>query len=370
MNHNRAKSVLVALSGGVDSSVAAAILVESGYRVVGAYMKNWVNEEGIPGDCPWEKDIEDASAVAQKLGIEFRIIDLIHLYHEKIVDYLVNYYREGLTPNPDIYCNKEIKFGAFLNYALEQGFDFMATGHYMRRGGEEDLGQFLRGLDANKDQSYFLALTDYKHLQKALFPIGNYQKTEVRKKAQQWGLPTAAKKDSQGICFIGQVKMKDFLSHYIPDKTGEIVDLEGKVLGQHRGLHFYTIGQRKGHGVASPRDNMAYVVVKKELETNRLVMGWDQSETQNLYTKCCEISSLNFLGDVNELAGQELTIQPRYRAEALALKSIEFDNQDCCRVEFVKPQRAIALGQIAAFYQAERLWGGGVFSKIESYVEA
>ena len=208
--------ILVGLSGGVDSSVAAALLVEQGHDVVGAYMKNWVNDEGIPGECPWEQDIQDALSVAKKIGIEFRVIDLVDEYRARIVNYLIEGYRAGYTPNPDVLCNREMKFGVFLDYALEQGFDSVATGHYARRLDTPQGSFILRGRDPNKDQSYFLSLMRPDQTARAVFPLGDLLKPEVRVLADKYGLPTARKKDSQGICFIGQVKMSDFLRHYLP----------------------------------------------------------------------------------------------------------------------------------------------------------
>ena len=206
--------VLVGLSGGVDSAVAAALLVEQGHEVAAGYMKNWINDEGIPGECPWEQDIEDGRAVAKSLGIEFRVIDLIDSYKDRIVEYLIEGYRSGITPNPDVWCNREMKFGVFLDYALSQGFEHVATGHYARRRELPDgSAAILRGADPNKDQSYFLSLMTQRQAAHALFPTGEMLKPEVRATARRFHLPVAEKKDSQGICFLGQVKMSDFLSH-------------------------------------------------------------------------------------------------------------------------------------------------------------
>lgn len=272
--------VLVGLSGGVDSAVAAALLREQGHEVVGGYMKNWINEEGIPGDCPWEQDIEDAHAVAKHLGMEFRVIDLIDSYRQRIVDYLIEGYRNGITPNPDVWCNREMKFGVFLDYALAQGFSFVGTGHYARRRTLGDgSAAILRGADPNKDQSYFLAMMTQQQTAHALFPVGEMLKPEARAIASRLALPVAEKKDSQGICFIGAVKMSDFLRHYVPDQPGDIVDTDGKLRGRHQGLHLYTLGQRKGHGVASPREGMAYVVVGKDQKNNHLIVGWDTQDS-------------------------------------------------------------------------------------------
>jgi tRNA-uridine 2-sulfurtransferase len=352
--------VLVGLSGGVDSAVAAALLVEQGHEVAAGYMKNWINDEGIPGDCPWERDIEDARAVAATLGIEFRVIDLIDSYRGRIVDYLIEGYRSGITPNPDVWCNREMKFGIFLDYALAQGFGFVGTGHYARRRDLTDgSAAILRGADPNKDQSYFLALMTPRQAAHALFPTGEMLKPQVREVARRFNLPVAEKKDSQGICFLGQVKMSDFLRHYLPDSPGEIVDSEGRVLGEHRGLHLYTLGQRKGHGVASPREGMAYVVVGKDAEKNRLVVGWDTLDADGLYTRQCVVGTISSL---NEPIGEKRLVdaQPRYRAKAEPAR-VEPLGGGRLRLEFQRPQRAIAPGQICAFYEGGRLLGGGVF---------
>jgi tRNA-specific 2-thiouridylase len=356
--------VLVGLSGGVDSAVAAALLVEQGHEVVAGYMKNWINDEGIPGDCPWEQDIEDARAVAKTLGIEFRVIDLIDSYRDRIVDYLIEGYRSGITPNPDVWCNREMKFGIFLDYALSQGFSHVATGHYARRRTLADgSAAILRGADPNKDQSYFLALMTRQQAAHALFPTGEMLKPEVRETARRFSLPVAEKKDSQGICFLGQVKMSDFLSHYIPDSPGEIVDANGRVLGTHRGLHLYTLGQRKGHGVASPREGMAYVVVGKDVEKNRLIVGWDQPGEGVLYVTRCVVATLSSINEPIE--GKRLIeAQPRYRSKAEPA-SVESLGGDRIRLTFQRPQRAIAPGQICAFYDGGRLLGGGVFASAE-----
>lgn len=352
--------VLVGLSGGVDSAVAAALLVEQGHEVVAGYMKNWINQEGIPGDCPWEQDIEDAHGVARTLGIELRVIDLIDSYQERIVDYLVEGYRAGITPNPDVWCNREMKFGMFLDYALEQGFERVATGHYARhRVAADGTAQILRGADPNKDQSYFLALMTRHQASHALFPTGEMLKPEVRETARRFGLPVAAKKDSQGICFLGRVKMSDFLRHYLPDSPGEIVDPEGRVLGEHRGLHFYTLGQRKGHGVASPREGMAFVVVGKDVAANRLVVGWDLPDSGSLYTSECVVGTISTLDESLDRKCR-IEAQPRHRAKAEPA-IYEPIGRGRAHLRFEKPQRAIAAGQICAFYESGRLLGGGVF---------
>jgi tRNA-specific 2-thiouridylase len=353
--------VLVGLSGGVDSAVAAALLVEQGHEVAAGYMKNWINDEGIPGDCPWQQDIEDAQAVAKTLGIEFRVIDLIDSYRARIVDYLIEGYRAGITPNPDVWCNREMKFGLFLDYALFQNFDYVATGHYARRRTLGDgSAAILRGADPNKDQSYFLSLMTQHQAAHALFPTGEMLKPEVRAVARRFNLPVAEKKDSQGICFLGQVKMSDFLRHYLPDSPGDIVDVSGHILGQHRGLHLYTLGQRKGHGVASPREGMAYVVVGKDFSNNRLVVGWDNPGSEGLYTRACTVGTLSAINEPFAARRLMIDAQPRYRSKAEPAKIEPFADGKL-RLEFQQPQRAIAPGQICAFYDGGRLLGGGVF---------
>jgi len=355
--------VLVGLSGGVDSSVAAALLVEQGHEVVAGYMKNWMNEEGIPGECPWEEDIADAQAVSKTLGIEFRVIDLIEAYQQRIVNYLIDGYRSGITPNPDVWCNREMKFGVFLDYALEQGFEFVATGHYVRkRTLANGTAVILRGADPNKDQSYFLSLLTQHQARHGLFPTGEMLKPEVRDTARRFALPVAEKKDSQGICFLGQVKMSDFLSHYLADSVGEIVDTAGRVIGEHRGLHFYTLGQRKGHGVASPREGMAYVVVGKDHAKNQLVIGWDRTDSPGLYARHCVIGSVSRLAGPFDSARQ-VEAQPRYRSRAEAAEVTPRDDGKL-ELTFRKPQRAIGAGQICAFYDGGQLLGGGVFEEI------
>ncbi len=360
--------ILVALSGGVDSAAAAALLVEQGHDVVAAYMKNWVNDENIPGECPWERDIEDALGVCRCLGIELRVVDLIEQYRRRVVDYLIEGYRAGSTPNPDVLCNREMKFGVLLDYALEQGFSGVATGHYANRLDVAGEGSYvLRGADRNKDQSYFLALMRPEQINRAIFPVGQLTKPEVRELARRFRLPNAEKKDSQGICFIGQVRMSDFLRHYLPDNPGDIVDLQGRKLGRHDGLHLFTMGQRKGHHVASPREGIAYVVVGKDLKRNRLILGYEGEDTPGLYSRSAIVGSVS-----NPLLPlpERVMAQPRYRAPAVHA-SCENLGAGRYKLTFDQPVRALALGQVCAFYapdedRGERLLGGGFFEEITS----
>jgi tRNA-specific 2-thiouridylase len=351
------------MSGGVDSSVAALLLRQQGVSVQGAYMKNWINEEGVFGDCPWQQDIEDARTVAESLGIPFRVVNLMDAYRSKVVAYLLQGYESGVTPNPDVICNREIKFGVFLEYARAQGFNAVATGHYARRRQRGDGSwDILEGLDKSKDQSYFLALLRQEQIAAARFPVGDLQKSEVRQLAAQRTLVTATKKDSQGICFIGNVRMADFLRAFVPDKPGPIKNLTGALLGAHRGLHLYTLGQRRGIGVPSNTPLEAYVVVEKRLATNELILAFDRPESRGLYATRCRIGSISF---TNEKVPAFATIEakPRYRARAAQVR-FEAVAEDAAILEFAESQRALTPGQICALYDGEMLLGGGVFEEI------
>jgi len=372
--HEKEK-VLVALSGGVDSSVAALLLKRAGHHVVAAYMKNWVNEDGTIGHCPWEDDIRDARAVAEHLGIEFRVVNLMQDYRRLVVDYLLESYQRGLTPNPDVMCNREIKFGAFLRYAEAEGFDSVATGHYARSQtssfGEPLVSgsspRLFEGADKNKDQSYFLALLTGPQLTKARFPIGHLTKPELRALATEAGLPTAQKKDSQGICFIGQVKMADFLRTYVPDAPGPIIRAsDGLRLGEHRGLHYFTLGQRRGIGVPSNTDNKAYVVVGKRAADRALLVAFDEATAPGLWTTEAHIHSLSFIHEpITQPASLEARV--RYRDPRIPIHFTPSKSGDGhAHIRFESPQRALAGGQIIALYHGEELLGGAVFGAAEA----
>jgi tRNA-specific 2-thiouridylase len=370
--------ILVAMSGGVDSSVAALLLKRQGHDVVGAYMKNWINEDNVIGHCPWMQDIDDARATAEKIGIEFRVVNLMQDYRRLVVDYLLDGYQRGLTPNPDVMCNREMKFGVFGRYAQAEGFAAVATGHYARRvpvAGVADPGEgstspattyaLFEGRDKNKDQSYFLALLSPEQLALARFPIGDLTKPELRVLAAEAGLPNAQKKDSQGICFIGEVKMADFLKTYVPDHPGPIVRAtDGKVIGQHRGLHYYTIGQRRGIRIPSNTDDKAYVVTGKRAADHALLVAFDGADAPGLWTRECRVHSLSFIGEAIT-APRRLACKVRYRDPRVF---IEFNPDGgpsgpaTAHIRFDQPQRALAAGQIMALYDGEQLLGGAVFA--------
>jgi tRNA-specific 2-thiouridylase len=351
------------MSGGVDSSVAALLLQRQGLPVEGAYMKNWINEENIVGDCPWQQDIEDARTVAQALQIPFRVVNLMREYRARVVEYLLQGYQDGITPNPDAMCNREMKFGVFLELAKAAGFNAVATGHYARRICRADGSwDILEGVDKSKDQSYFLALLQQHQIAAARFPVGELHKAEVRKVASEFNLATAGKKDSQGICFIGEIKMRDFLQTFVPDNPGPIRTRQGKDLGQHKGLHLYTLGQRRGVGVPSNTRNEAYVVVEKRLDSNELIVAFDRLDTEGLYARRCRIGSLSFTN--KPLPAQaRIAAKPRYRARA-APGFFEALGEKSAILEFDQPQRALTPGQVCALYDGEHLVGGGVFEEV------
>jgi tRNA-specific 2-thiouridylase len=358
--------VLAALSGGVDSAVAALLLREQGHEVVGAYMRTWMHEEGaaVFADCPWEQDLKDAQAAAATLGIPFHALNLIEDYRERVVDDLVAGYASGRTPNPDCLCNREIKFGVLENHATRLGCEVVATGHYVRRRENVDGAvDVLAGTDPNKDQSYFLALVRQDNLRRAWFPVGHLLKPQVRELARQAGLPNAERKDSQGICFLGRVPINAFLENYIHDQPGPIVSTDGRTLGAHRGLHRYTLGQRHGIGVPSNTDHKAYVVVAKDRECNALVIAFDEPDAPGLWGREFSLRDLHWTNQPPTKAElQTLQARPRYRDTQVPVTlTINADDSSRAKLIFAQPQRALAPGQIVAFYQGEKLLGGAFY---------
>lgn len=345
-----ANTVYVGMSGGVDSSVAAALLKEQGYLVVGVFMKNWTKD--LPGmPCTWKEDYQDAKRVAVQLGIDFKLYDFEKQYRQKVVDYMIDEYKVGRTPNPDIMCNQEVKFRLFLDTAFDDGADLIATGHYSRT---KD-GQLLTGLDTNKDQSYFLYRVSEEALKKTLLPIGNYEKPKVRELAKQFGLATADKKDSQGICFVGKVGIKEFLLHELgPQEPGNIVDRQGSNIGQHDGAIFYTIGQRHGLDVGG---GLPYYVIGKDMEKNEVYVTTDLDDDK-LWSKELELTSLHFINGAPE-SGKKYQVRSRYRAPLVDCEIIESEG-DTIKLRLKDQIRAVTAGQSAVIYEGERVVGGGI----------
>lgn len=351
--------VLVALSGGVDSAVAAYLLQQEGWTVEGVYMRTWQNERNF-GECPWREDLESARAVATTLGIPFRIVNMIEHYKEHVVKALIEGYRNGITPNPDMLCNRHVKFGALKSYAQKEGFEILATGHYSKLIPSENEVQLWEATDKSKDQSYFLARLRQEQIQNVLFPLGNLHKTEVRQIAQKIGLPNAQRKDSQDICFLGgKITIQDFLQEYLSEQPGKIVNRAGKVLGEHRGLYRYTLGQRKGIGIPSNCDFEKYVVVGKDLEKNELIVAFESDKENGLATQTATLNEVSFIGEA--LFGEHsLLVKPRYR-DASTPATINFLPNGRAEVHFEVTQRALAIGQTLAVYRGEQLLGGGLY---------
>lgn len=351
-------TIAVGISGGVDSSVSAHLLKQQGYRVFGIFMKNW--EEGFSsGYCTLEEDIEDARDVCESLGIELHLVDFVRAYHERVFKHFIAEYAAGRTPNPDILCNREIKFAELAHYAGELGADFLATGHYARRGLYQNQPALLQGRDKNKDQSYFLSQITPAQLAQAVFPLGGLEKSQVRAIAREAQLITFDKKDSTGICFIGERPFRDFLSNYFKPQPGPICSAAGQRLGEHQGLMFYTIGQRSGlhiGGVKGASEEPWYVL-DKDLASNTLIVG--QGEHPGLYHQNLLAIDCAWLNERPE-QGRVYGAKIRHRQ----------DNQPCqihwrgaeLVVSFAEPQRAISPGQYVALYEGERCLGGGLIS--------
>ena len=380
--------VYVGMSGGVDSSLTASLLVEQGYKVTGVYMKNWTQD--LPGmRCPWADDLADAKRVAVQLGIDFKVFDFENEYREKVVQYMIDEYKLGRTPNPDIMCNQEVKFKIFLESALEDGADLIATGHYARVAHAEELpasdglgfapglhgaqapiqtraaepslqnqaippkAQLLQAVDSNKDQTYFLYRVTEKALEKTLFPLGEYTKPQVREMAEARGLFTAAKKDSQGICFVGQIGIREFLSQYVEQKAGAIIDRQtGKVLGQHDGAIFYTIGQRHGLDIGG---GLPYYVVGKDMEKNEVYVTTNLND-EALWKPELHVTMPHWINEA-PVEG-EYMIRVRHRA---ALAPAQLRHVDGGVILTLKnPERSVAAGQSIVIYDGDRCIGGGI----------
>jgi tRNA-specific 2-thiouridylase len=394
------KRVVVGLSGGVDSSVTAHLLKEQGYEVIGLFMKNWHDDSvTISNECPWLEDSNDAMIVAEKLGIPFQVVDLSEQYKERIVDYMFAEYEKGRTPNPDVLCNREIKFDVFMDIALNLGADYVATGHYCRKGEEiidgKSVYKLLAGKDGNKDQSYFLCQLSQQQLAKALFPIGELTKPEVREIAKKADLITADKKDSQGLCFIGKVRLPEFLQQKLQPKEGIIVQIpgdfseyqksipnfenkesqlaffgekfqynknDGKIVGKHQGAHYFTKGQRKGLNVGGTKE--ALYVIETDVTENVIYTGEGKNHT-GLYRNVLFVSNdeIHWIReDLTLKVGETMEVEARIRYRQVLEKAILYKVESGLYVEFENKQSAIQEGQFVAWYKNDELLGSGVIS--------
>ena len=370
MNDKSNTKVIVGLSGGVDSAASVIRLKEEGYNVEAIYMRNWdsaLNNDLLGNPtvmdevCPQEKDYQDAVKVASKLGITLHRVDFIQEYWDSVFEYFLSEYRKNWTPNPDILCNKEIKFKAFLKKAFELGADYIAMGHYARVIHDEKNNKhyLLRGIDANKDQTYFLSQLSSAQLAKALFPVGDMLKPDVRALAQKYGLEVATKKDSTGVCFIGERNFKEFLMNYIPANPGDIIDTKGNIVGHHDGVMYYTIGQRHGLGIGGPGD--AWFVCGKDAKTNHLIVGQGQ-ETELLYANRVLVRNINIINERFE-NGTVMSAKFRYRQNDVKVK-VNWIDDDTLEVLTFEPTKAITPGQACVFYDNEYCLGGGTIDEV------
>jgi len=350
--------VVVGMSGGVDSSVCALLLKEQGYNVVGVFMKNW-DEENDEGVCTATQDYEDVRSVCSTLDIPYYTVNFVKEYWDKVFEYFLSEYRKGRTPNPDVMCNKEIKFKAFLDFAISIGADYIAMGHYAQVDYKNGEYRLLRGVDKNKDQSYFLCELNQNQLSKSMFPIGHMTKPEVRELAKKHNLITASKKDSTGVCFIGERNFRDFLNNYLPAKSGPIKSLDGEIKGEHFGLMHYTLGQRKGLGIGGSGE--PWFVVEKDLKTNTLYVVQGEKNPA-LYCSSLKATDVNWISNKEKQKSFECSAKFRYRQEDQDVIVHIKDNSNCI-VEFKNPQKAITPGQAVVFYDKEVCLGGGIIDE-------
>lgn len=363
MLDNQQKKVIVGMSGGVDSSVSAYLLQQQGYQVTGLFMKNW-EEDDTEEYCAATADLADAQAVCDKLGIELLTVNFAAEYWDNVFEHFLSEYQAGRTPNPDILCNKEIKFKAFLQFAMQDlAADYIATGHYVRRQQRAEKFCLLRGVDSNKDQSYFLYTLSHEQLACCLFPVGELEKSTVRQIAQRLDLETASKKDSTGICFIGERKFRDFLARYLPAQPGPIMTIDGEIIGQHQGLMYHTLGQRKGLGIGgikNANENPWYVVDKRVSENILLVaQGHDHPQ---LLSVGFIAQQLDWIDRQTIQTPFRCSVKTRYRQQDIACTVIPL-SKDHIEVRFDQPANGVTPGQSAVFYQQEICLGGGIIEQ-------
>ena len=359
--------VIVGMSGGVDSSVSALLLLEQGYQVEGLFMKNWEEDDGTEY-CTAMTDLADAQAVCDRIGIKLHTANFAAEYWDNVFEHFLAEYKAGRTPNPDILCNREIKFKAFLDYALSLGADLIATGHYVRRRDVDGRSEVLKGLDPNKDQSYFLHAVGGEQIGRTLFPVGELEKPQVRAIAEKYDLATAKKKDSTGICFIGERRFSDFLKQYLPAQPGDIETTEGQVIGRHVGLMYHTIGQRQGLGIGGMKNagDEPWYVLHKDLVRNVLIVGQGNDHPW-LFSRALLASDIYWVNPVDLSSPRRLTAKVRYRQadQACTLEKTEHGY----RALFDEPQRAVTPGQSVVFYDGEVCLGGGVIEVAEPCAE-
>lgn len=357
------RKVFVGMSGGVDSSVSAALLQQQGYEVVGVFIKVW-QAEFLP--CSWREERRDAMRIASLLGIPFLTLDLEKEYKEEVVDYMINEYGAGRVPNPDVMCNKYVKFGAFLDFALTHGADFIATGHYARVEASGSHHKLMAGVDKEKDQSYFLWTLTEKELAHTLFPVGHLEKKEVRVLAHSFGLLNADKKDSQGLCFMGAVDMPEFLKHYLKTTKGDVCDKDGAVIGTHEGAMLYTIGQRHGFSTIKQSANEEpYFVIAKDIKKNTITVSRREPVIKGANTNTVDrldITDLNLIS-LDDIYGKDMHARIRYRGKLLPI-SVEQMSAHEARVATPASGEGIAIGQSIVFYKGEVCLGGGVINKV------
>jgi tRNA-specific 2-thiouridylase len=355
------KTVVIGMSGGVDSSVAALLLKQKGHNLIGLFMKNW--EENDPdGNCTSAQDYEDVKRVCNKLNIPYYTVNFSKEYMDRVFENFLEEYKKGRTPNPDVLCNREIKFGPFLDYAKKIGADYIATGHYARVKVENDQAYLLKGVDDNKDQTYFLNQLNQKQLKSTLFPVGHLTKPELRQIAEENDLVTAKKKDSTGICFIGERNFRDFLKDYLPAKSGPIKDLSGKVVGEHQGLMYYTLGQRRGLNLGGQKGGSGerWFVIEKDLKNNILYVN--QGDHEKLYSNGLISNEFRWITNEPENKEFECTAKFRHRQPDQKVKVTILDNKKI-KITFNKKQRAITPGQWAVLYNEDICLGGGIIDE-------